>query len=692
MILNNTPDNEAILSNVASTGEFRIRNSSKAFSILSSGLYANKIRAIIRELSCNAYDSHVAAGKADLPFDVHLPTSFEPHFSIRDYGVGLTDDEVVNIYTTYFESTKTESNAFVGALGLGSKSPFSYTDNFTVTAVKNGVKNIYSAFINNDGVPSIAKMHTEESTEPTGVEVKFAVENNRDNSKFESEAYSVYTYFKTKPLLSGSMKTDQIPVVVYDHENIIPGVHLRKGRYGNFGAQAIMGNICYPINVPEGMLNRAQQHLLQNHTLDFHFEIGELDFQASREGLSYIAMTVESIRKKADAVLAALSQIIDNEASLLTNQWERAKFLHKKSRQPLFYTAVELYTSAHPFPKNIDERMCIIISENDLAKKFNIVLRGFTKNGSGLERLYSYSQWKNGSYENGFQFQMVSNYSFVIQDTNIGAYERARYHWKNANEEDSIVYVVAPDDRTKPMKTARFFAWLHSPTDIRNASDLIEKPRKANNAASVPIMSLDGTWQSVGNLDSFDENETYYYLPLRNYTPLSEKIGDAKDFYDNLRATKLPEFKNLKLYGVRVSGMKVIEEFDNWVNIEELVVEVLGGLTDEQFLAMAARNGREYRSYRNYSQIHHNLGESNEIRKFVELVNAHQGTELDSYRITGLLRDYHVEKHEEFAKKLDEISEMNNNISSKYPLLSSLDIRYVEIDHVIDYINLVDAR
>ena len=168
MILNNTPQDQAVLANVGQVGEFRIRNSAKAFNILSSGLYANKIRAIIRELSCNAVDSHVAAGKSDTPFDVHLPNQLEPHFSIRDYGTGLNHDQVTNIYTTYFESTKTDSNDFIGALGLGSKSPFSYTDNFTVTAIKDGRKGIYTAFINEKSVPSIALMMEEETDEPAG--------------------------------------------------------------------------------------------------------------------------------------------------------------------------------------------------------------------------------------------------------------------------------------------------------------------------------------------------------------------------------------------------------------------------------------------------------------------------------------------------------------------------------------------
>ena len=70
MQLHTAPQNEAVMSNVGEIGEFRIRNSAKAFNILSSGLYANKIRAIVRELSCNAVDSHVAAGKQDTPFDI----------------------------------------------------------------------------------------------------------------------------------------------------------------------------------------------------------------------------------------------------------------------------------------------------------------------------------------------------------------------------------------------------------------------------------------------------------------------------------------------------------------------------------------------------------------------------------------------------------------------------------------------
>jgi len=96
------------------TSGFKIQASAKAFEILSSNIYTNKVRAVVREYNCNAYDAHVAAGN-EQPWDVHLPTRLEPHFSVRDYGTGLSDEQVREIFTTYFHSTKTGSNDFVGA-------------------------------------------------------------------------------------------------------------------------------------------------------------------------------------------------------------------------------------------------------------------------------------------------------------------------------------------------------------------------------------------------------------------------------------------------------------------------------------------------------------------------------------------------------------------------------------------------
>jgi len=381
MLLHTAPQDEAILSNVGEVGDFKIKASAKAFSILSSGLYANKIRAIVRELSCNAVDSHVAAGKQETPFDVHLPNDLEPWFSIRDYGTGLSHAQVTQIYTTYFESTKTTSNEYIGALGLGSKSPFAYTDNFTVTAVQNGKKGIYSAFINGQGVPSIAQMMTEDTDEPNGVEVKFSVNDRYDYSKFRDEARTVYTYFKLKPIVTG-YKDFEFNDIVYDTKDIIPGVHSYKNSYHS---KAVMGNIGYPIEIPNSDKVLGELRTLLNCGLEMHFAIGELDFQASREGLSYIPQTIEAIKAKLVAVNSALTTVLAKEADAIENLWERALFLSNKRSQDLWKAAVgEYVTKNKPAMVQLDNNrywdfiQSPKVMVDELAKKYNISITEFS--------------------------------------------------------------------------------------------------------------------------------------------------------------------------------------------------------------------------------------------------------------------------------------------------------------------------
>ena len=156
--------------------EFRIKASTKAFEILSSGIYSDKLAALVRELCCNAYDAHKMVGKGDVPFLVKLPNSMEPNFVVRDYGNGMTPEQVANTFTVYFESDKTDSNEFVGYMGLGSKCPFAYTDNFSVVSYVDGKKYVYNLFVNEDRIPTCALMAVEDTDEPTGIEITIAID------------------------------------------------------------------------------------------------------------------------------------------------------------------------------------------------------------------------------------------------------------------------------------------------------------------------------------------------------------------------------------------------------------------------------------------------------------------------------------------------------------------------------------
>ena len=720
MIINSAPQNEAVLSNVGEIGEFRIRNSAKAFSILSSGLYANKIRAIIRELSCNAVDSHVAAGKSEVPFSVHLPTQFEPHFAIRDYGTGLSHEQVTQIYTTYFESTKTASNEFIGALGLGSKSPFSYTDNFTVTAIQNGKKGIYSAFINEQGVPSIALMTTEETDEPNGVEVKFSVNDRWDFDKFRSEARHVYKWFKQRPVVSGP--TDfKFEEVVYTDKDIIPGVHSAE----RGSSMAVMGNIAYPIQIPDAESTLGELRGLLNCALVIEFDIGELDFQASREGLSYIPQTVEAIRKKLEALNGALAGKMAEEAGAIDNLWEKALFLTKKKDQPLWSAATTKYVNDTNFElmetrggwlrtKNFE------IKTETLQKDFNIILRGFSKSrGSttcstmNAQRQYNYqAKDAQGNSVTWTEWSMgISNGTyFVTNDTKVGALERAKFHWRkkpNDFAHNSYVYVIEAFDKTKPIKTDEFFALIKNPPEAQRlvASALLEKERASGgNLKNVTIMKLgqrgyggyyrerEMVWKDAGKADSFDATKTYYYVPLSGFQMLSGVgYSSGKELFDDIKESKI-DIDVDTIYGVRKADIEFIKTQKNWINLEQFLVKHLAKLTEKDMLkfAVSELDTSSFMRY-NSSIVSQVTNVNSPYLVYVSKLKDVEPAKFNEYamrRFFGRFKVAVLDPQVIAAKYREEL----NEVKQRYPMLDFVSYSSGIDNAIAEYVNLVDTQ
>jgi len=715
MIINSAPQNEAVLSNVGEIGEFRIRNSAKAFNILSSGLYANKIKAIIRELSCNAVDSHAAAGKHSTPFDVHLPNSLEPWFSIRDYGTGLSHEQVTQIYTTYFESTKTASNEFIGALGLGSKSPFSYTDNFTVTAIQSGKKGIYSAFINEAGVPSIAQMMTEETDEPAGVEVKFSVNDRYDFDKFRQEARSVYKYFKLLPVVSGS--TDfKIEVPEYESKDIIPGVSQFKG---GSRTVAIMGNIAYPVDIPQADQALGDLRGLLQCNLELNFAIGELDFQASREGLSYIPQTVNAIKAKLEALNAVLADKLATEANAIPNLWDRGLFLSKRKDNYLWGAAVKKYAADTNLPTYDDSRYggtkTFKLTVDELSKKFNISIRGFnyakhTKAYPNRKSDTDHTPKAGGGYDYVAYWGITveDRVQFIVNDTKVGAVERAKHHYRQTKPDHSAsVFVLDAVDKKKTMKTAAFFkAISNPPTDrIVQASSLQKKERADSGLGkNVTILCLqergsggyyrekEMVWRDAGKADSFDDTTTYYYLPLSGFE-VQSKLGsiDVKQFYNDLKDCGLDGLKTT-IYGVRKGDIEFIKTQTNWINIEDHIAKVLAKPIDNKLvmsLVMQAVDNFNLLQYNN--NIVYRVTAANS--PYVTLVTQFKGFEKIRYSELSLKRlcsryaqGVTFNPEAQVQKFVDECA----TISKRYPLLQFL--RSAPNEDVAEYVNLIDTQ
>lgn len=719
MIFKNKIDNEPVLSNVGQIGEFRIRNSAKAFGILSSGLYANKIRAIVREYSCNAVDSHVEAGRADTPFDVHLPSSLEPWFAIRDYGVGLDEQQVRNIFTTYFESTKTETDDLIGGLGLGSKSAFSYTDNFTIVAIKNGMKRVYTAFINDQGVPSIAPMGEEESEEPSGVEIRFAVENSHDFQKFHTEARYVYKHFKLRPVISGSPYQFEFDDPKYVDRDIIPGVHtLSDARY----SYAIMGNIQYPLQIPGNADLAGLEHLLQCG-LAIEFNIGELDIQASREGLSYIPETIAAIKAKLEAVNNVLADKVADEVKNIENKWEKSYALFKKMSSYLWVPAVKQYVTATKYDLMNDDGYYrnykeLGIPEKDLATKYNLIIRGFSRKNSygrdatasaiGRENVYDHS---TREYHKECSIPVSPDTKFVVNDTKIGCQERAKYHWKHKGENKDLVYVLDKADKTKDMKVDEFFASISNPPEqqIYLASSLMQKERKAGLGKAVTILVLekrdnkgylnsnDMVWRDAGSLSSFDSKETYYYLPLSGFNPIGlEQYCDMKTF---AKAIQESGILNKPVYGVRKGDLEAIKSKPNWVNVNDYLVTTLAK-PDMINLKGVIKEAIGFNTY--YKAVIFGQGSLSEItnpdspylKMYNEFISVQSVSQTVCNAVQTLCTIYKVNGGGTDPK--DEVAAYNkklNEIKLRYPLLNELHSPSsvsARIKNIVEYVNAID--
>jgi hypothetical protein len=289
------------------TSEFAIGDIAFIVDMFADKVYSHKERAVIRELSCNAHDSHVLAGTTDVPFNVHLPTQLEPNFTIRDYGTGLTDSEIRNIFAGIGISTKRDSNEVIGCFGIGSLSPYSLTDSFTVKSYKDGMCRTYTCYRDEERKPVVALLTELATDEDNGLEVSLTVEDRVWD--FQREATNVFKFWEgTLPNINDDSVIEQCKE--QREKYVFQGDDF--GLTPTWGSMvAIMGNISYAI----------PDELDQFNTNGYlKFKLGELNFDTARENLAMDDKTKAAISAKFEIVKGKLateaSQQIEDETSL----------------------------------------------------------------------------------------------------------------------------------------------------------------------------------------------------------------------------------------------------------------------------------------------------------------------------------------------------------------------------------------
>lgn len=517
----NQPKNTATVSGFADTGNFSIKASAKAFRILSDNIYKYKQEAIVRELSTNAMDAHFDAGQTR-PFDVTLPDFLDPTFRIRDYGTGLSHELVMRLYTTYFESTKDGSNDYNGALGLGSKSPFSYTNTFTVDSYFDGMKRTYAAYISDADTPAILLATEVETTEPNGLSISFSVKSEDINSFVNAVNRILFFFPEGSYLVNGGGHTPAIDSFSITDSTDLYDIYEQKYNYYEnnkkwTGTYVLQANVLYPVNI-EAIGEKVKLSEEQRDVLTRSFIIkvptGAVNFAPSREELNYDSHTVDNLLTYVDQVYSQVSDYVVKSLAAETSMWKRTILFNRKFSSASVYGFPSLQNSAEISPGKIK------VPENA-----RIYSYGSTK---APTTSYHYNEKADYGFANIRPDEKLTIFVMYAQ-SGIAAFQDWR---KDNNRCDGYwghndILVIGTKDAVTETLTR-----MGNPdfTDVTNEVNVKPKPKRTTYygwATSYPFSrQADGTIRGTEDIADL----TGYYMLVDNFTDFRMQMGSMRSF------------------------------------------------------------------------------------------------------------------------------------------------------------------
>jgi len=462
---------------ISDESQFKMRNSQKAFQILSS-LYSDKPLAIVRELGCNAMDSHISAGQPIVPFHVHIPNALEPWLTIQDFGTGISHEDIYNIYSVYFASTKTNTNTQVGMLGLGSKSPFCYTDNFTITSIHDQVKRIYNAYFNQTGMPTISLASQENTTDGNGVAIQIPIKQT-DIGNFTQAVFKAFRFFDVKPIITGGS-------IDWTDKANFEGSFWKS--YSNLNqSYAVMGGVTYPIDTYK--VESEHYDIIRKAGLVIKFDIGELDVTPSRESLMYHDWVVKAINDKIALVKKDFVTKVEEQVKNAPNLLDAMKALYLLNNQWSFLNSALI--KGKVFWKKID------ITEP--RKSIKAICQDTFLN-------YSKARWGRAKTTTSGYAELNNNALWYYDDLKRGSHKRVTSFVRGHSNADISINLV--DQKSmKDLIASGFPASIFIPTSTLPA--VASGSRKGSIKNSKPkgvisLYSMGSTYQSSWESNSFD--------------------------------------------------------------------------------------------------------------------------------------------------------------------------------------------
>ena len=567
--------------------------------------YSNTRLAVVREITANALDANLEAN-ASRSIEVKLPTSMNPSFAVRDFGGGLSKEDVFGLYSKYGKSTKRTSNNYIGAFGIGKFAPLSYGDNFTCTSFHGGLKIAYNVFVDESDDTKIVELFSEPSNEPTGLSIEVAVSDG-DINDFKDICQKFFKFFSKEdmPKFIGAeenfIKENKITLESKDNSWFFLDENSDRYRYGGYHSHVIMGRVSYPLdsqalNVKKFVKEDAQARIIAQIIASSNFylrvPLGSVKLHHSRESLEYNKTTQQKI---IDSLLVVVDQIQEIAKEKLAD-------------------STDLFDAKRNYARIVNAMPYGIRSVFENSFEWNgvkIESSVFHRDYSLQDNLILTHSWKedDSSSRNGFKIrsqkvtrvECQDNYLFVMQDLESAHGMNLRVRTlMNADDSLKGVYVIRAVDSIA--EDHIYNEWNFNLIDkkhIRYASNVEKEKvqhsgvRKKNGSrANIPLFKMvtkKNNWQTK-NIDFWENvkdkiedassvegayNGKLVYIPIKNYKieyneyELSTIYGKMQRF----NALQESEKNKVSLFGVRVGDVKKLDD-SIWISFDTFYKQV----------------------------------------------------------------------------------------------------------------------
>jgi len=681
------------------------------------------------------------------PFHVHLPNSNEPWFSVKDFGTGLSHEDALSLYRTYFKSDKRDTNNKNGCFGLGSKAPLAYADSFQVTSIFKGTKSIYSIYLSENRRPKISRQYEEQTDEPNGVEIQLPVESV-DFYEFSKQAEKIYKWFEVRPTVGGS-SSFEYPVFDYLYET--DKYKINKGRNSYETSYVVMANVAYPVLVQDlKETTRAEltsvEKMLLGHGVVVNAEHGGVLPSTSREKLQMTPRTIKTIKKLLNSISDHIENDIREKVNECENVWEAqilynevihdtiiSDIIEKNNSDPIDYDGERLKSKIELY-KSIEEKVSLGITDG--VEEFETLKKRVRRVNCRTFRLTQSRRWNDsiGGYKQLLKKEETATIYpqreievFVDDLDSRGAMARLKKYAEDKSLTKKPMYLLKESIdydldqfllETGLVEVVRYASELEAPPKAvrqgrKGSGGTGHRTAKAVACTGTFHCSESTSWEDA----EIDWEEGGVYVEINRYKWRAGVLGNEYDNEEFVSPANLHNYyraigelcPDVKIIGLRAALSKKAKKHDQWIRLDDWVGEEI-----EKYHYLAETNAR-YKIYHQFKcdsrdefiglfgqEVYSKDSPMGEfLEHLVEIRDLSDDEHLSGY---SLVKQYFEDKlnlsfpePSDYSDELKELESQWGKLYGFYPMLSMIrwDRIYSSNDHkskLVHYVKIVDKN